>query len=318
MTTRALTRFLSHFLASLLLLAMTTAQAQMVRDPINDRPDEPGSGPYPAIKEIVPSLPDQVIYHPQDLEALGDSRLGVVAWGNGGCVFNGASSRFHLLEIASHGYLAIAAGGMYSGPGTDTADMLDADGNPRRSSWTSLTEAIDWALAQNDDPDSPFYQRIDPDMIALSGYSCGGAQVNRVAADPRVKTLVMHNTGVFVDGPPSADIEDMMIDKDILADIHTPVIYILGGESDIAYENGMDDFARIDHVPVAVANIDVGHSGTFDMPNGGEAATLAVNWLQWHLRGDRKAALYFIGNDCGLCRDDDWTLERKFRGVVAP
>jgi len=311
MTTRALPRF-SLFL---ILITSLTAQAQ---DPINDRPDEPGSGPYPAIKQIMPSLPDQVIYHPQDLDALGETKLGVVAWGNGGCVFNGASSRFHLLELASHGYLAIAAGGIFSGPDGDPAGLLDADGNTRRSTWTSLSEAIDWALAQNDDPDSPFYQRIDPDMIALSGYSCGGAQVNRVAADPRVKTLVMHNTGVFVNGPPSADIEDMVITKDILVDIHTPVIYILGGETDIAYENGMDDFARIDHVPVAVANIDVGHGGTFDMPNGGKAATVAVNWLQWQLRGDRKAALYFIGSDCSLCQDEDWTLERKFRGVVAP
>ena len=39
------------------------------------------------------------------------------------------------------------------------------------------------------------------------------------------------------------------------------VIYILGGPSDIAYPNGMDDFARIGHVPVAVANLPVGHGG---------------------------------------------------------
>jgi hypothetical protein len=44
-------------------------------------------------------------------------KLGVVAWGNGGCSDDGASSRFHLLEIASHGYLVIASGRILSGPG---------------------------------------------------------------------------------------------------------------------------------------------------------------------------------------------------------
>ena len=41
---------------------------------------------------------------PKDLAALGAEKLGVVAWGNGGCSEDGASSRLHLLEIASHGY----------------------------------------------------------------------------------------------------------------------------------------------------------------------------------------------------------------------
>ena len=38
-----------------------------------------------AAKEMVPSLPDHVIYRPADLSQLGGEKLGVVAWGNGGC-----------------------------------------------------------------------------------------------------------------------------------------------------------------------------------------------------------------------------------------
>jgi hypothetical protein len=41
----------------------------------------------------------------------------VLAWGNGGCAADGAGERFHLAEIASHGYLAIASGTVQSGPG---------------------------------------------------------------------------------------------------------------------------------------------------------------------------------------------------------
>ena len=47
---------------------------------------------------------------------------------------------------------------------------------------------------------------------------------------------------------------------------------MLGGPTDIAYANGMDDYEKIDHVPIAVANIDKGHGGTYWEPNGGAAA----------------------------------------------
>jgi hypothetical protein len=73
----------------------------------------------------------------------------------------------------------------------------------------------------------------------------------------------------------------------------------------------MDDVARIGHVPVAVANLPVGHGGTFQEPNGGAAASVAVSWLDWQLRGDRTAERRFVGDDCGLCRDSAWTFEFK-------
>jgi hypothetical protein len=173
-----------------------------------------------------------------------------------------------------------------------------------------LTAAIDWALAENQRKGSPFYGRIDPMQVALSGWSCGGLQALRVAADPRVKTVVMHNTGVLNDGP-NRTIPGMDATKDELANFHTPVIYILGGPPDIAYANGMDDVKRLTHVPVAVANLPVGHGGTFQQPNGGAAASVAVSWLEWQLRGQKEAAQRFVGADCGLCRDPSWTYELK-------
>ena len=61
----------------------------------------------------------------------------------------------------------------------------------------------------------------------------------------------------------------------------------------------------------AVANLPVGHGGTYFEPNGGAAASVAVSWLDWQLRGDLKSAERFVGENCGLCRDAQWTLERK-------
>jgi hypothetical protein len=174
---------------------------------------------------------------------------------------------------------------------------------------SDLTDAVDWALAENKRQGSPYFGRIDPALVAYSGWSCGGVQALQVAKDPRVKTLVIHNSGLLNTGPTA--MTGTSVGKEVLQTLHTPVIYIEGGPTDIAYENGMDDFKRISHVPVAVANLGVGHGGTFQQENGGAAASVAVSWLDWQLRGDKKAAARFLGDTCGLCQDSQWSFERK-------
>src|SRR5688500_5809322 len=89
------------------------AQAREEADRI---PDTPGDGPYPAGMEADPGLPAHVGYRPADLGPLAAGQLGVFAWGNGGCADDGASSRPHLAQIASYGYLVIAPGKWRSGP----------------------------------------------------------------------------------------------------------------------------------------------------------------------------------------------------------
>lgn len=286
------------------------------------QPDTPGTGAFPALKEEVPSLPDHVVYRPADLAKLGSTKLGLYLFGNGGCSSDGASSRMHLLEIASHGYLAIALGRIRSGPGAPTPPppapkpaQPPAGGAPpaglaSATDAKGLTAALDWALAQNAAPASPYRGRIDPTAVAVSGYSCGGLQALQVASDPRIKTLVVMNSGIFNDG--ASRISGVNVSKALLDTLHTPTLYVLGGETDIAYQNGMDDFARINHVPVFVGNVvGVGHGGTYWEPNGGKAAAAVVSWLNWQLRGDKRAAGMFVGKDCGLCVDAAWKIDKK-------
>jgi hypothetical protein len=298
------------FLAALLATAMGAAWGQ--EPDRNTIPDTPGTGPFAPLKEIDPGLPDQVVYRPADLAGLGNQKLGLYVFGNGGCSNDGASSRLHLLNVASHGYLAIAPGGIYNGPGRTEAPPRPEDTSIENYAATrpaQLSAAIDWALAENERAGSRYYGRIDPEQIALSGYSCGGLQVLMNAADPRVDTVVMMNSGLFVDG--ETRMGGMVGKKDLINDLHTSTLYVLGGPTDIAYENGMDDFAKINHVPIAVANIDVGHGGTYWEPNGGAAAAVVVDWLAWQLRGSDKASQTFLGADCGLCTDPEWTYEKK-------
>ena len=69
---------------------------------------------------------------------------------------------------------------------------------------------------------------------------------------------------------------------------------------------------------MAVANLPVGHGGTFLEPNGGAAASVAVSWLEWQLRGDARSATRFVGDNCGLCADGQWSLQRKQLPTTAP
>ena len=306
-----ITRRVSAVLAAVLMSATGIGSAQPPAN-LDAIPDTPGTGPFAPIKEIDAGLPDQVVYRPADLAALGDTKLGLYVFGNGGCSNDGASARLHLLNVASHGYLAIAPGGIYNGPGKTEAPARPADTSIQHYAPTrpaQLRAAIDWALAENKRSGSRYYGRIDPAQIAISGFSCGGVQALTISADPRVKTVVIMNSGLFVDG--ETRMGAMVEKKDRIKDLHTPTLYVLGGPTDIAYANGMDDYEKINHVPVAVANIAKGHGGTYWEPNGGAAAKVVIDWLQWQLRGSTDASRAFVGSSCGLCDDPAWEYQSK-------
>lgn len=277
----------------------------------NKVPDTPGDGPYPALMEIDPRLPNHVVYRPADLSKVPAGKLGLFVWGNGGCANDGSSSRQHLAEIASYGYLVIAPGEWRSGPNAKTQAAPPAPRKPTdplpppATNPADLTAALDWALADG----SPYAARIDRQAVAVGGFSCGGVQAISIANDPRIRTLVVQNSGLFTD--PAQAMAGMKVPKEALRAIHTPVIYLQGGETDIAYANGRDDFGRIDHVPAVMVNIPTGHGGTYDKPMGGKAAGIVVDWLQWQLRGDQAAARTFLGDNCRLCTDSGATIERK-------
>lgn len=263
--------------------------------------EDGGTGKYSAIMISEKTLPTHTIFRPQDLSVFGKkNKLPVISWGNGACANSPWEHVNFLNEIASHGFLVIAIGPM-------PQDGVPAEG---KTTSTQLTDAIDWAIAQNGDKESPYYGKIDVKNIAVSGMSCGGLQTLEMASDPRVTTTVVCNSGVL--GDPVNGFPGMPeVSKDDLKKLHTPTIYILGGESDIAYKNGMDDYRRINHVPVFVANMDVGHGGTYGQPHGGEFAKVATAWFLWQMKGDSEASKMFLGDDCGFCNDPNWKLESK-------
>jgi len=263
-----------------------------------------GTGEFKAVMKEEPSLPAHTVFAPQDLSQFNEQNpLPVLVWGNGACTNSPWEHYKFLNEIASHGFLVLATGYIpmeekpYQGPMSKTEQQI---------------ESIDWALAQNSDPNSPYYQKIDVKGICVAGMSCGGLQTLYNCADPRIKTLMVCNSGLFNQQNANQAVGGMpMPQKSKLKEIHTPVIYILGGKEDIAYENGMDDFHRIGHVPACAVNLPVGHGGTYRQPHGGEFSPVALAWLQWQLKGDLEAAKMFTGKKPAILQREGWTIEKN-------
>jgi hypothetical protein len=274
-----------------------------------------GSGPYPAMQLAEPGLPDHVVYRPRDLSRLDGKKLPILLWGNGGCSDDGTSARLHLSEIASHAYLVIAPGKIRSGPGAEAAPPAPPPPAPGgglpwiKTTTEQVMAGLDWALAENRRQGSPYYGKLDPAAVAVAGHSCGGLQAIVAGADPRVRTVIVQNSGIFADG--TNPIPGLTVDKSMLRKLHTPILYVLGGPSDIAWPNGTDDFAKIDYLPAVLVSADVGHGGTFGQPNGGGVATIVTDWLAWQLRGDHRAGRMFRGPDCSLCDAPGWKIEQK-------
>ncbi len=308
-------RTIIALLASTLIGAAALAQGNTAPAAQGAPAAEQGSGRYPAIYEERADLPNHVVYRPRDLAAVGRGALGIYVFGNGGCSADGTSSRNHLLEIASRGYLVIASGTIpraaESVPASTPAPSPPSPA-PKLTAATptrALTDAIDWAQRENARNASPFKGRIATDQVAVSGWSCGGLQALSAAQDPRVRTAVIMNSGFFPAG--ANPIQGVVSDKALLNGLHGSILYVLGGPTDIAAANGTDDFRRIERIPAALVNVPVGHGGTYMQPHGGVAAEVVGAWLDWRLKNDRAAATRFVGKECGLCRDPRLTIERK-------
>ncbi len=280
-----------------------------------------GTGPFPAILEQDPSLPTHTVYRPQDLSKV-KGKLPIIAWGNGGCANNGLSHRNFLMEIASYGFLAIAIGpsqaapapgqGKQGPPPADKGKAKQAGSGAPATKSSQLLDAINWAIAENGRKGSMYQGKLDPSKIAVMGMSCGGIQSLAVATDPRIKLVGIWNSGLLnaPNGPGAPAMEDVR--KDQLDKLHSPIFYVNGDSTDIAYANAMDDYKRITKVPaIQLWREGVGHGGTYSQPNGGEFGKVAVAMLKWQFMGDKAAGKMFVGSNCGFCQDPKWHVATK-------
>lgn len=266
--------------------------------------EDGGSGPYKAVIVEDDSLPGYSIFRPEDLKSAAsvEGPLPVILFGNGGCAHSSTGFNGFLTEIASHGYVIISNGvwresqpaprPMPAAPPAGErpqAQQRPPQGAPAMAAPASdpsqsadaleILAKLDWFEAQNADPSSEYYSTVNPSCAVAMGQSCGGLQaiIMGTAGDERVRTVVPLNSGTFE--------QTFVVEKAALDRLTVPIAYIIGGESDIAYTQAVDDFQKIDKVPVAIANLPVGHGGTYRESRGGQFAEMALLWIEWQIRG---------------------------------
>lgn len=257
--------------------------------------DDGGSGPYKAIAVTDKTLADFVIYRPEAIKPANhrEGKLPILVWANGGCMDSSIHHERLLTEVASHGYIILAIGKLQM-----TVEERAHEKTPDKE----LLVGIEWITKQVNDENSKYYQVADIDKIAACGMSCGGAQVMAVADDPRIKTYMMFNSGM-------GDLSMAGADRASLKKLHASIIYMLGGKTDVAYENALLDVERINTVPVAFTSLEgAGHGGTFDEKFGGSFALLTLDWLDWQFKEKDNAEIFLKGDPL---KYPDWTMKTK-------
>jgi len=287
-----------------LLAISVSAFAQTTNPPARPSDWEHPSGQYAVVMEEDATLPDHTVYRPERLDGFrGNDRLPIVAFSGPGCDFNGTAFRPFFTEVASHGFLVVANGPPEPRGGS-------GPGFPRTAASAHLA-SVNWAVAENGRKDSKYFQRIDTSKIALMGQSCGGLQTLDISQDARFTTLVLWNSGVLNDPGTARSVPTTS--KEVLKTLRVPIAYFVG-KTDMANPNALDDFQRIETVPVFWGSLDIpgdAHAGTFREANGGKFGVAGVAWLKWHLKGDQTAAKMFRGASCGLCTDPQWEIRKK-------
>ena len=266
-----------------------------------------GAGPEPATAYSDPGLPTHTIYRPRELAGT----YPVVLWGNGSCVNDNFGYREFLSEIASHGFIVLAIGPYGDAPAPRQVRPEDpADWPPFETNFRQHFEALDWIAAEQSRQGGVLAGHVDMANVAVMGHSCGGLQAVKASSDPRITTTLVLNSGLF------PDTDQYMIRHEAkrieLQQLHAPIAYFIGGETDIAYVNAEADWRDLlqQNMPAVIANMDVGHGGTYAMPGGGPFGEGPIAWLKYRLKQDPEAGAMFLGEDCGFCVSDAWDLRR--------
>jgi len=294
---------MKHYM--LMLGLMASSMLTTVAQPLQTRViDEGGTGMFKAVAVQEQAMKDFVVYRPKDLlhAHARQGALPVLLFGNGGCADTSVGYERMLTEVASHGYIVVAIGEMQN--------YLNERATGQTES-SELMRGLDLMLQLNRTKGTDYYRFIDTTRIAAAGHSCGGAQVLYNAGDPRLKTYLILNAGM-------GDMEMAGASRASLPRLHAPILYIVGGPSDVAFTNAQKDYDRIAHVPVCLANHPAsGHGGTYGQPYGGDYGRLVLDWLDWHLKGrQEKAKTFLTEKPEGY---DGWELKAKnfidFRNV---
>ena len=187
-------------------------------------------------------------------------------------------------HVVSYGFIVIAPNTSNTGTG---AEML---------------QGVDWALKQNEDPESPIYGKVDGEHIGAFGHSQGGAGTCRAGADARIDAIATLSG--------TAEI----------AQIQCPAFFVTsGGEAGSAPDDRIAQTLG-DAAHPSLYGITVGgnHDEYTDKADEGITAAIGLTsndgvqsraavtaWFDWQLKGKEEVRPLFLEKPCGFCNDEN-------------
>jgi hypothetical protein len=209
----------------------------------------------------------------------------ILAWGNGGATT--PVDYPQLPHFASHGFVVIAS-------------------NDPLVNGQQVRAGVDWIVQQNEMSGSPFYKKLDVKRIAGIGYSNGGLAQLETADDPRYLTIVIISGGNI-----SEELRTQNMPK-----VRTPMAYLCTADA-ASKDNCAADFAVVKQPAFFGVMNGTGHVDVTTFLGIGvdaaikRVATASTAWLRWQVMNDASYKSWFVGADCMLCKDSNWTVQQK-------
>ncbi|MDV3427793.1 MAG: alpha/beta hydrolase [Bacillota bacterium] len=184
-------------------------------------------------------------------------------------------------------------------------------GNQDKGTGTGATtiETLKYMLAENENPDSVFYKKIDVENIGITGFSQGGAAVFNALTrydEARYFKAAAPLSPVSENGANTAT--DYGYD---ITDVKCPVFLLAGTEGDfelqvvIPPEEMYKMFDRMTVPKVMARRIGMDHDHMMYSAGG-----YVVAWFRWQLMGDTEAAQVFVGDDPELMNNSIYQDQR--------
>jgi dienelactone hydrolase len=255
----------------------------------------------PIAKETSATLAGYNIYRPAEMKA--GAPLPIIAWANGGCVRRDATWTTILERWAGEGFFVIAVTSL---PNADPAA-------PGRFTVDDQAAAIEWAIRENGSSTSPYANRLDINRIVAAGNSCGGMTSLALAArDSRVKSVYILS-GSSLGPNTTKEAAGALMSK-----VSAPVLFIVGGEEDIARKPANLDYSLLpDGIAAMVVSRSSGEHRTVstDPAIQSDAADIGVNWFRATLHNDQDAIDTLRTTICATCDSKTWSAEIKGLGA---
>ena len=221
-----------------------------------------GPGPY-AVRsmERAPGTSGFTVYYPAELVE-SPCTFAVIGWGNGTSSTGGDAYPAYFDRLASYGFVVAVAHTNFASRGTvilDTAAQV---------------------LADNDDPDSIFYQKL------RAGYGVMGKSQGAIAAARDVNTDPNAIAAVMIAGSAGS--------------VGKPALFATGDDDFLRGGTLSGYEAATDEAVYAEAAGGVGH---LDLDDYVGVAKLATSFMRCHLQDDPNACAYVA---CADCQSEPW------------